>query len=82
MFVCCKFLPCRPDRRGYILRSGLVISEREMGSSRKGKDIDLQLGEHEMANEIRALNLGRVLSYQYCPHAQAILTPVFESYAV
>jgi hypothetical protein len=41
----------------------------------------LELGEHEIAQGLRALNLGRVLHYQYCPQTQAILTSVFESYA-
>jgi len=68
-------------RRGYILRSEFVISEREMGTSRRGEDVKLELGEHRIAEELRALNLGRVLSYSYCPQAQGILTPVFESYA-
>jgi hypothetical protein len=68
--------------RGYILRSELVISAREVGISRRGEDIGLDLGKHEMAEEIRALKLGRVLSYQYCPRAQGILTPAFESFAV
>ena len=68
-------------RRGYILRSEFVISEREMGTSKRGEDVKLELGEHQIAEELRALNLGKVLSYSYCPQAQGILTPVFESYA-
>jgi hypothetical protein len=68
-------------RRGYILRSEFVISEREMGTSKSRKDVKLELGEHQIAEELRALNLGKVLSYSYCPQAQGILTPVFESYA-
>jgi hypothetical protein len=68
-------------RRGYILRSEFVLSEREMGTSKRGEDVKLELGEHQIAEELRAVKLGRVLSYSYCPQAQGILTPVFESYA-
>ena len=69
-------------RRGYILRSEFVISERDMGDSKNGEDVKLELGEHQIAEELRELELGKVLGYQYCPHAQGILTPVFESFAM
>ena len=68
-------------RRGYILRSEFVMSEREMGTSKSGDDVKLDLGEHGIAKELKDLNLGKIVSYSYCPHAQGILTPVFESYA-
>lgn len=68
-------------RREYILRSEFVINERDMGYSKNGNDVKLDLGEHPIAAELRVLKLGRVLGYQYCPHAQGILTPVFESFA-
>jgi hypothetical protein len=68
-------------RRGYFLRSELVIDKREMGSSKNGEGVKLELGTHPIADELRDLNLGRVLGYQYCPQAQGILTPVFESFA-
>jgi len=68
-------------RREYILRSEFVISEREMGFSKNGEDVKLELGDHPIAEELRELNLGKVVSYSYCPHAQGILTPVFESLA-
>jgi hypothetical protein len=67
-------------RNGYILRSQFVVSEREMGTS-GGQDVELELGEHPIAKELVELELGRVLGYRYCPHAQGILTPVFESLA-
>jgi hypothetical protein len=69
-------------RRGYILRSEFVISEREMGDSKNAEDVRLELGEHRIAQELRELKLGKILGYQYCFHAQAILTPVFESFAI
>lgn len=68
-------------RRGYLLRSELVIDEREMGRSRNGKEVKLALGRHPIAEALRGLKMGRVLGYGYCPRAQAILTPVFESFA-
>jgi hypothetical protein len=68
-------------RREHFLRSAWVMSEREMGISRKAEDVSLELGEHGIAESLRELNLGRVLRYQYCPQTQAILTPVFESFA-
>jgi hypothetical protein len=52
-----------------------------MGNSKSGQDVKLDLGEHQIAEELRGMGLGRVLSYGYCPHAQGILTPVFESFA-
>ena len=68
-------------RRGYILRSAFVISARDMGNSKSGNDVEMELGEHRIAEELRELKLGRVLGYGYCPQAQGILTPVFESLA-
>lgn len=68
-------------RNGTILRSQLMLSEREMGMSRSGDDVTLELGDHEISEELRGLNLGRVLMCGYCPHAQGILTPVIESFA-
>jgi hypothetical protein len=67
-------------RRGYILRSEFVISERDMGNSKSGEDVGIALGEHRIAEELKGLKLGRVLEFGYCPQAQGILTPVFESY--
>lgn len=68
-------------RRGYLLRSELVLSERDMGASKSGDDVRLELGQHPISQELRELELGRMLGYQYCPQAQGILTPVFESFA-
>ena len=68
-------------RRGYILRSELIISERKMGTSKRREDVELVLGEHTIAEELKAMNLGKLASYSYCPQAQGILTPVIESFA-
>ena len=67
-------------RGGYLLRSEFVISERAMGHSRSAADINLDLGDHPIAEELKELKLGKVSGYGYCPHAQGILTMVFESF--
>jgi hypothetical protein len=68
-------------RRGYILRSELIISEREMGTSKRRVDVELELGKHKIAEELKEMNLGKLASYSYCPQAQGILTPVIESFS-
>jgi hypothetical protein len=69
-------------RRGFILRSEFVINERQTGASRNEPDLQLQLGDHPIADELREMRLGRMLGVQFCPHAQGILTPVIESFAI
>jgi hypothetical protein len=68
-------------RRGYILRSEFVINERDLGTSKHAEDAKLVLGDHPIAEELKTMNLGRVLGYYYCPQTQGILTPVIESFA-
>jgi len=68
-------------RRGYILRSEFVMSEREMGASTREEDVKLELGTHPISEELKAMELGKVTGYRYCPYVQGILTPVIESYA-
>ena len=60
----------------------MVTSAKQAGSSRRAEDVHLGLGDHAVSEDLRRLQLGRVLGYDYCPHAQGILTPVFESYRV
>ncbi len=69
-------------RDGCMLRSELVINERDMAESKNAKDTKLELGEHKISKELKELKLGKILSYRYCPKAQGILTPVFESFSV
>jgi hypothetical protein len=68
--------------KGSLLRLELVRSECEMGTSRLGSDAKLELGNHQIAEELRDWHLGKVMAYQYCPACQAILAPVCESYAI
>ena len=69
-------------REGYLLRCELVVSERNQLSSQSSEGVCLELGDHPIAQEVKAWNLGRTLGYQYAPQHQAILTPVTESFAV
>jgi len=69
-------------RRGYILRSESISGKCEMGLSRDAQDVELKLGEHRIAQELRDLGAEKTSAYAYCPHKQHILTPVIESYAV
>jgi len=68
-------------RNGYILKIGYVMSEREVGVSKSKDDVTLELGEHKVADELRELDLGKIVEYQYCANAQSILTPVIESFS-
>ena len=67
------------DRR--ILRSEIIVNVGEQGISRNPNNAKLELGAHPIAEELRNLNLGRMIHLQYIPHNQAILTPVLESYS-
>jgi len=67
---------------GYLLRLEVIMSECQMGSSMNLSDVNLELGDHPIAEELRHWHLGRLLRYQYCPTRQSILTPVFESFSV
>jgi hypothetical protein len=68
-------------RQGRLLRSELILSERQRATSRRTADVQLTLGDHPMAQELKALNPGRLLAYQYTPQYQSILAPVIESFA-
>ena len=66
-------------RNDYLLRSEFLIASRQMGSSSSAQDVQIVFGDHPIAEEMKHLDLGRVVAYQYCPQAQGILTPVLES---
>lgn len=67
-------------REGHILRCEFIVSERDWVEGRKSADVRVDLGDHPVAQELREWKLGRLLSYQYAPRHQAILTPVVESF--
>lgn len=68
-------------REGRILRLELILDERRQGISRKSAHAHFELGDHPIAQELRELNLGRMLFCQYTPQYQVILSPVLESFA-
>ncbi len=70
------------SRGGRLLRSEVILSERQQAGSRQSAHVQLKLGDHPIAQELKALNPGRMLSYQYTPQCQSILTPVIESFAL
>jgi hypothetical protein len=67
-------------RDGYLLRWGWVESEQFRRESHDSSDARLELGSHPMADELREMKLGRVLSCEYRPRFQAVLSPVAESF--
>lgn len=69
----------RDDR---MLRCETILSERPQFVTQKRADATLELGQHTIADELRALGLGRLLSCQLAPKHQAILTPALESLPV
>jgi hypothetical protein len=69
-------------RNGRLLRSEAINSERRLGESRDSSDVRLELGDHPIGQELKALNIGRLSAYQYAPEYQMILTPALESFAL
>jgi hypothetical protein len=68
-------------REGRLLRSEGVSSRCQAGASKDVSSVRLELGDHPMAQELAEIGMGRLLSYQYTPQYQSILTPVLESFA-
>jgi hypothetical protein len=69
------------SRGGRLLRCEFILNVRQAGASRGGADVRLELGSHEISDQLRALGLGNALAYHYCPQYQGILTPVLESHS-
>jgi hypothetical protein len=67
-------------RDGRILRSEVAVNVREQALSRNPADVKLELGDHDLARELRGLNLGRMVHLQYVPRCQTILSGVVESW--
>jgi hypothetical protein len=59
---------------------GWVESEQRKRESHASSDARLELGPHPIAEELRKMHLGRVLSCEYRPRFQAVLSPVVESF--
>jgi hypothetical protein len=69
-------------RAGRLLRPLIIFAEREEATSRNPGDAKLELGDHRISQEVRDLNLSRMVGCRYTPSMQVILTPVLESFAV
>jgi hypothetical protein len=69
-------------RNGRILRSVGISSERLQARSKGPSHVRLELGDHPIAQELKELQLGRLLAYQYVPQYQSILSPALESFAM
>lgn len=67
-------------REGYPLRWGWVESEQRKRESHDSSDARLELGSHPIADELREMQLGRVLSCEYRPQLQAVLGPAVGSF--
>lgn len=63
-----------------ILRSEVIVNQPQRGVSMKQDNVKLELGDHAIAQELRALELGRILQVQYMPEHQCILTQAIESW--
>jgi len=69
-------------RDNLILRSEVIVNVRKQAISRNPGHIKLEIGDHELGEELRQLNLGRMVHYQYFPECQTILSGVVESYDI
>jgi hypothetical protein len=67
-------------RENNILRSEVIVNVRNQAISRNHGHIKLEVGDHELGKELRRLNLGRMVHFQYLPECQTILSGVVESY--
>ena len=71
---------CITAREDRLLRSEVVVNVRKQAISRNPAHVRLDLGEHSMAEELRQLNLGRMVHFQYLPECQTMLSGVVESW--
>ena len=67
-------------RDNRILRSEVIVIVRNQAISRNPAHVKLEIGDHELGKELRQLNLGRMVHFQYLPECQTILSGVVESY--
>lgn len=71
---------CFSVREDRILRSEVTVNVRQQAISRNSRNVNLKLGDHDLAEELRNLKLGRMVHLQYLPSCQTILSSVVESY--
>ncbi len=66
-------------RGNHLLRSEMVINVRQLGRSHDQNEACLELGDHPVAAQMRAWQLGRLLDLRYMPAQQSILSAPLES---
>jgi hypothetical protein len=70
-------------RRGdRLLRSESIASELNIYRSKDKSGVELKLGDHPISKQLRKMKLGKMVSYQYIPECQFILTNVIESFPI
>ena len=73
---------CITVREGRLIRSEIMFNQKSLGVSRNRREVRLDLGDHPISDELRSLNLGRMLELRYLPHYEAILSGPLESFAL
>jgi hypothetical protein len=63
-----------------LLRWDFIESEQRKSTSRHAADVELELGSHAIADERRAMELGKARFCEYRPRFQAVLSSVVESF--
>jgi hypothetical protein len=63
-----------------LLRGMSVTNFRSSRMSFTGRGVELELGDHPLADQLRHLELGRVIMASYAPAVQSVLSPPLESW--
>lgn len=69
-------------RDGWVQRVPFVTNIRHMGATMRPTDVELELGDHPVADELRGLRLGRPINVQFTPDSQQILGTVLDGWPV
>jgi hypothetical protein len=67
-------------RGGRLLRCESMHSAHRIGAAKGKRGVELKLGDHPIADELRALRLGRAAYRFVAPKLAVILTPVIEGF--
>ncbi|UCF10810.1 MAG: acetoacetate decarboxylase family protein [Candidatus Bipolaricaulota bacterium] len=68
------------QREGRLLRCESMHSACQIGSAKGKRGVELKLGDHPVADELRALRLGRAAYRFVVPKLEIILTPAIEGF--
>lgn len=63
-----------------LVRSAWITNTARAAQSFSGRGVELELGDHPLADQLRRLELGRVLLASYAPVVQSVLSPPLESW--